>query len=161
MKKRFALPLLLLLASCSRPIALDNTPSVSPTPSITAPASITVDEFSLSQISGGGCGMTLWRPDRTANDRFIFFNGLQPQSMEMRINGQMMQFDRIQASGTEIYGQSTSQIFRSQNGFITVQVNVTLGKRGEIETVDIPEGSLRVLTDDSEITIPVVGNAGC
>ncbi|NJR65272.1 MAG: hypothetical protein HC772_08060 [Leptolyngbyaceae cyanobacterium CRU_2_3] len=72
-----------------------------------------------------------------------------------------MQFERIQSSGQSFYGQTTSQIFRSQDGTTTVQVRLSLGAVGEIESVAVKEGFIRVIKGDKEISIPVVGDAGC
>ena len=120
-----------------------------------------VGDFTLNQLSGAGCGMTLWQPKRSNNNRFIFFNGLQPNSMEMMIDGKMTKFRRIKATGQQFYGQKTSQTFRSQDGKTVVDVNVKLGAKGEIESVQIKQGTLRVTKNGQQTTIPVVGDAGC
>ncbi|HEY9640760.1 MAG TPA: hypothetical protein V6C57_09765, partial [Coleofasciculaceae cyanobacterium] len=160
------IPLLVLLASCSRSLVSEipvpetqpQTQTANPSP-LDVPT-LQVGELSLSQLSNRGCGMTLWRKDQRG-DRFLLFNGLQPNAMSMLINGKLVQFDRIQSSGQAFYGQTTSQIFRSQDGTTTAQVNVSLGKLGEIESVAVKAGFIRVIKGNQEITIPVVGDAGC
>jgi hypothetical protein len=172
MKNWIVVPLLILLASCGRSLISEipvpeiqkinsslNTSPLNASPS-QAPL-LQVGELSLSQLSNRGCGMALRRKDQNRSDRFLLFNGLQSNAMSMLINGKMVQFDRIQSSGQAFYGQATSQIFRSQDGAITAQVNVSLGELGEIESVAVKEGLIRVIKGDQEVTIPVVGDAGC
>jgi hypothetical protein len=162
----------LLISGCSLPVAQISTPTRSPevlkaaplvssslTPSTALPQ---VGEFTSSQLDAAGCGMTLWKSDRSVqDDRFLFFNGLQPDSMRMMLDGKWARFDRIQSSGQAFYGQTTSQIFRNQTGDVSVEVNVTLGAPGEIESVAIPSGTLRVIRAEQEVIIPIVGDAGC
>ncbi|MBW4563667.1 MAG: hypothetical protein KME32_21495 [Mojavia pulchra JT2-VF2] len=120
-----------------------------------------VGEFELEQISGRGCGMTLWKPNSANKNRFILFNGLNDNSMEMMINGKITKFNRVKANGKAFYGQKTFQTFRSQDGKITVDVAVKLGAKGEIETVAIKEGTVHVKQNQQKVKIPVVGDAGC
>jgi hypothetical protein len=120
-----------------------------------------VDEFKFNQITGHGCGMTLWKPISTNKNRYILFNGLTNNSMEMLVNGKITKFKRVKASGTAFYGQKTFQTFQSQNGKITVEVAVKLGAKGEIETVAIKEGTVTVRQNGQKVKIPVVGDAGC
>jgi hypothetical protein len=120
-----------------------------------------VGEFKLDQISGHGCGMTLWKPSSTNKNRFLLFNGLTNNSMEMMVNGKITKFHRVKANGQAFYGQKTLQIFRSRDGKITVDVAVKLGAKGEIETVAIKEGSVTVKQNGQKVKIPVVGDAGC
>lgn len=120
-----------------------------------------VNEFTLDQLSNSGCGMTLWNPDRASNDRFVFFNGVQPDTMEMMIDNEMIPFSRIDSSGEEFYGQQTSQTFRNEDGSITVDVEVDLGAPGEIESVEIDKGTIRVDNEGEQLVLPVVGDAGC
>ncbi|QIR39239.1 hypothetical protein HCG51_22690 [Tolypothrix sp. PCC 7910] len=120
-----------------------------------------VGEFKFAQISGHGCGMTLWKPSSANKNRYVLFNGLTKNSMEMMVNGKITKFNRVKASGTVFYGQQTFQTFRSQDGKITVDVAVKLGAKGEIETVAIKQGTVTVKQNGKKVTIPVVGDAGC
>lgn len=119
----------------------------------------------IAQLGAAGCGMTLWRPEEAAKGggdrRFIFLNGLEPDSMLMKLNGDVVRFRRTAASGNEFYGQQTSQTFVSQDGKTTVQVNVTLGQKGEIESVAIQSGTLRAEQGSARVEVPVMGDAGC
>lgn len=175
MKRLFGLALLtLMLVGCGErspstppvPVAPDaGEPSAAPSPTAATP-DVTIDEFTFAQIQGEGCGMALWKPDRTSRDRFIFFNvfdseGTQATTMEMMLNGTVVPFRRVAASGDAFYGQYTSQTFESQDGTYRVEVTVTLGERGEIENVAIADGTLRLTQNDAAIDIPVVGDAGC
>ncbi|CAN1208812.1 hypothetical protein TUMEXPCC7403_01225 [Tumidithrix helvetica PCC 7403] len=143
-----------------------------PTPVFALPPEI--GEFTLDQLfasGGGGCGMTLWKPNLTPrnSDRrnYIFFNGLNQDNnskrpMLMMLDGQIAKFRRIKARGSDFYGQKTFQTFQSLDGKIIVEVEVTLGKLGEIESVAIDKGVIRVKKiGEPAIVIPVVGDAGC
>ncbi|MBD2195883.1 MULTISPECIES: hypothetical protein [Calothrix] len=120
-----------------------------------------VEEFKFAQITGHGCGMTLWKPSSTNKNRYILFNGLTNNSMEMLVNGKITKFKRIKSTGTAFYGQKTFQTFQSPNGKIIVDVAVKLGAKGEIETVAIKEGTVTVQQNGKKVKIPVVGDAGC
>lgn len=121
----------------------------------------TVDEFTLDEITGQGCGMALWHPNRQTRDRFLFFSGLDTASMEMKLDGEIVQFRRTAARGTEFYGQKTFQAFISEDGDTKVSVEVELGRPGEIESVAIDAGILRVKQGEAAIELSVVGDAGC
>lgn len=154
----------LLLLSCSD--SLENpTEGTQPLPSSpintsSSTATPTINELKLEEISGG-CGMTLSKRDRAQDNSFVFFNGLDPDSMEMKINGEVMTFRRIDEAGEAFYGQYTSQTFANADGSMIVEVDVTLGEPGEIESVAIPEGTITVTQDGQSTTINVMGGAGC
>ena len=119
----------------------------------------------IEKLGAAGCGMTLWRPEAAAQGagdrRFILLNGLEADSMLMKLNGEVVRFRRTAASGNEFYGQQTSQTFVSPDGNTTVQANVTLGQTGEIESVAIQGGTLRVGRGSASVEVPVLGDAGC
>lgn len=156
-------------------IAQSSSPSAPPPPLPvessavpSGPSNVTnlaIDEFAFEEISGRGCGMSLWRPDRQTRDRYLFFNALNDElnenPMEMKLNGEIVRFRRTEASGTEFYGQTTSQTFVSEDGSTQVTAAVELGELGEIESVAIQSGTLRVSQSGQTIEIPVVGDAGC
>ncbi len=161
----------------SRPTASPaTTPTVvaSPSPPSAVGASspqtqaIAIGNFGFADIEAlgaAGCGMTLWLPEdatrRGGDRRFILLNGLEADSMVMKLNGEVVRFRRTAASGNEFYGQQTSQTFVSHDGNITAQVNVTLGQAGEIESVAIQGGTLRVAQGSASVEVPVLGDAGC
>lgn len=124
-------------------------------------ASFTVNELTIDQFKGRGCGMTLWKLSRKASDHFVFFNGIEPNSMEMSINGNLQKFTRIKGSGQQFYGQMTSQTFQNQNKTIIVEVNVELGKKVETEVTLISKGTIRVKRDKDVVSFAVRGDAGC
>lgn len=140
-------------------------PASTPPPPSTLP---TVDRFTLDDLfaqEGGGCGMTLWhRDDGLRSPGYLFFNGLaQPPADAvalMKLNGEFIRFRRIAASGDEFYGQHTSQVFASPDNAIQLQVDVTLGEPGEIESVSV-EGTLQLQQNGDMAEIPVLGDAGC
>ena len=132
-----------------------------PTSTSSATTTPTINEFKLEEISGAGCGMTLYKRDRAQDNLFVLFNGLDPDSMEMKINGEFMTFQRIDEAGEPFYGQYPSQTFTNSDGSMSVEVDVTLGEPGEIESVAIPEGTITVTQDGQSTTINVMGGAGC
>ncbi|GAB4478627.1 MAG: hypothetical protein OHK0037_40660 [Elainellaceae cyanobacterium] len=121
----------------------------------------TIGEFSLEENNLYGCGMALWKPDRTAQGQYVFFNGIEDGSMRMLIDDELVEFSRVDGSGQDFYGQQTTQTFRSADGMITASVTVALGEQGEIESVAIANGTIRVERDGATVEIPVVGDAGC
>jgi hypothetical protein len=152
MRKLIALFLPIAVFGCSLSV-LQSRPTVSP-------AAIEVGEFSRSQV-GSGCGMTLWKPERTPqDDRFVLFSRLNG-TMQMQIDGQLIKFDRIQSSGQAFYGQQTSQSYRSADGSTIVNVEVTPGEKGEIESVALPTGTIHISKNGQEAAIGVRGDAGC
>jgi hypothetical protein len=144
-------------APTSSPSPVPESPA-SPAASSPAIGTYTVDE--LFEAGSGGCGMTLWSSDASPQAGFLFFNGVDG-NMLMRVDGDLVWFTRTAASGDEFYGQQTSQTFVSEDGSITVTVEVTLGEPGEIESVAIPAGTLQVEQNGQILTLPVVGDAGC
>lgn len=124
-------------------------------------ASFTVDELTIDQFKGRGCGMTLWKLSRKSSDHFVFFNGIEPNTMEISINGNLQKFTRIKGSGQQFYGQMTSQTFQNKNKKITVDVNVELGKKVDTELTSISKGTIRVKRDKDVVSFAVRGDAGC
>ncbi len=165
----------------SRPTASPATTPAATTPTVASPSppsavgasppqeqAIAIGDFGfedIDKLGAAGCGMTLWHPEEAAKGggdrRFILLNGLEADSMLMRLNGDVVRFRRTAASGDDFYGQKTSQTFVSQDGTTTVRVNVALGKKGEIESVEIKDGTLRVEQESGAVELPVIGDAGC
>lgn len=138
-----------------------------PTDTVSPASSLEIGEFSLQEIydlNAGGCGMSLWRAEdtRPPGERgFVFINGIEENSMLMKINGDVMRFERTASSGEEFYGQYTSQTFFHGGTEATVNVDVSLGERGEIESVAISEGTIQLDMDGMMEEMAVVGDAGC
>lgn len=107
--KRFVLPFALLLTmgllgciESSQPESnTDSPPSPStvvkkadPPVNTTVPTlPIMVDTFTTDELfeaGGGGCGMSLWKPDsNTQQDGFLFFNGLDESPALMVFDGEI------------------------------------------------------------------------
>lgn len=156
MKQRLTAALVsLVLAGCGSAGNIGSNPE---TPTPPPPG---IGEFSLAEYDLYGCGMTLWNPDRATRDQYVFFNGIEDGSMRMLIDGELVEFSRVDGSGQDFYGQQTTQTFRSADGMITASVTVTLGEQGEIESVAIADGMIQVERDGATVEIPVVGDAGC
>jgi hypothetical protein len=119
----------------------------------------TMDE--LFDIGGGGCGMSLSKAGNNPPEGTLFFNGMDENSTLMKINGEWVKFQRTEATGEDFYGQKNSQTFVSEDGEIEVKVDVELGEKGEIESVEIPQGTLQIEQAGETVEIPVVGDAGC
>ncbi|MBD1914414.1 MULTISPECIES: hypothetical protein [Cyanophyceae] len=142
-----------------------SSPVSDPTSNPTLPV---IDRFTLDELfaqDGGGCGMTLWhRDDGLRSPEYLFFNGLAQPSADaialMKLDGEFIRFRRIAASGDEFYGQQTSQTFASPDNAMQLQVDVTLGEPGEIESVSV-EGTLQLQQNGEMTEIPVLGDAGC
>ncbi|MBD1875040.1 hypothetical protein H6F75_16255 [Nodosilinea sp. FACHB-131] len=142
-----------------------SSPVSDPTSNPTLPV---IDQFTLDELfaqDGGGCGMTLWhRDDGLRATGYLFFNGLAQPSTDavalMKLDGEFIRFRRIAASGDEFYGQQTSQTFASPDNAIELQVDVTQGDPGEIESVSV-EGTLQLQQNGEMTEIPVLGDAGC
>ncbi len=122
---------------------------------------VTIDSYTsgeLFAVDGGGCGMSL-KP--IGNDEFIFFNGIDDESMWMKLDGTMTQFRKTSASGEDFYGQSTTQSFTSIDEATQVDVSVQLGTEVGYEAVDVESGTLRLENAGEVVEIPVEGDAGC
>lgn len=119
----------------------------------------TIDE--LFDNGGGGCGMSLWKPGSNPREATVFFNGMDENSTLMKIDGEFVKFKRTEATGEDFYGQKNSQTFVSNDGTIKVKVDVELGKKGEIESIGISQGTLQIEQAGKTVEIPVVGDAGC
>jgi len=140
------------------------SPAVTPSPS----PSIELGTFGFDEIyeiGAAGCGMTLWTTEeavKPAGDRqFLLLSGMEENSTLMKIDGEIVRFQRTDSSGEAFYGQFASQTFRNEEEALTLQVDVTLGERGEIESVAIPEGTVRLEALSGTVEVPVVGDAGC
>ena len=120
----------------------------------------------LAAANEGGCGMTLLEPGTDYwQDGAYFFHGFSGEGKStpayIKLDGELVPFVLTSASGESFYGQQTTQIFESENGEITLEANVTLGGLGEIESVEITEGTLTLRSQDQTETVAVVGDAGC
>ncbi len=119
----------------------------------------TIDE--LMAVNSGGCGMSLQAKSAKGTRNFLFFNGISPNSMVMKINGKMTRFSLVEAMGNEFYGQKNFQTFISEDKKIEVRVAVIQGKIGKIESIDISTGVMLIKTTDSFQELEVTGDAGC
>ena len=115
----------------------------------------------LSEADEGGCGMSLWRAGESPrSDGILLFNGVEGMAL-MMFDDEFEKLDRTDASGEEFYGQQSQQTFETADGATTVRINVTLGEPGEIESVEISDGTLAVEAQGITTEIPVEGDAGC
>lgn len=129
---------------------------------------IEIGQFTLQEIydiGAAGCGMTLWNAadsSQAPGERgFLLVNGLDENSMLMKINGSVVRFQRTNFNGEAFYGQYASQTFQNSEQGIQVSADVVLGEQGEIESVSIPEGMLRIEMNGAMQEFAVVGDAGC
>ncbi|MEM8604165.1 MAG: hypothetical protein AAGF24_10065 [Cyanobacteria bacterium P01_H01_bin.121] len=123
-----------------------------------------VDTFTLNELfeqEAGGCGMSLMIPNADPGDGFLFTHGIDDAPALMKINGEWVNLQRTAASGEEFYGQQTSQTFVSDDGATTVDVNVSLGEPGEIESVSLTDAVLTVTRGEQVLELDVMGDAGC
>ena len=99
MLSRCSFPLILanffFLASCSSLKVNFTPPEASPTTQLISKDKF-IDTFTTDELfasGGGGCGMSLWSANNDMPTSFLFFNGLEPNSMMMKIRGKMTKFD--------------------------------------------------------------------
>ncbi|MGK7937063.1 MAG: hypothetical protein AB4206_14920 [Xenococcaceae cyanobacterium] len=131
----------------------------------TSTLSVEVGRFTTDELfeaGGGGCGMSLWKPETNPQkDGLLFFHGLEDAMSFMVFDGKMAKLNRTNSSGEDFYGQKTDQTFITEDNKITVEVKITPGAAGEIESVSIPSGTITVITEGQTQELPVVGDAGC
>ena len=154
---------ILLLTSCSTP-KTSFTPSDSPSTAQLISNTKIIDTFTTDELfaeGGGGCGMSLWKANNNMPMSFLLFNGLEPNSMMMKIRGKMTKFERTEAEGFDFHGQKTFQTFTNQEQKITVKVAVIRGEKGETESVAIASGVILIVTEKDLQEMAVKGDAGC
>ena len=120
----------------------------------------------LAAIDEGGCGMTLLEPGTDYwQDGAYFFRGFSDDGSSapayVKLSGELVPFDLTSASGEAFYGQQTMQTFESEDGTMTLEASVTLGALGEIESVEIADGTLTLKSQGQRKTVSVAGDAGC
>lgn len=115
----------------------------------------------LFEAGGGGCGMSLNTVDGNWQEGGLFFHGIEDEPAFMKIDGNLVQLTRTAAQGESFYGQRTEQTFTNSDGTFLVEVMVTLGEPGEIESVTIPEGMMMIDQGGTQVEFPVEGDAGC
>lgn len=111
------------------------------------------------------CGLFLTPPD----SRDVIFmmpetGSGQPSAMAaLNVEGQLVMLHRAEALGDPIGNVGFShQIFRSQDGSMTVVAKITGAPAAEGERVQIPEGELTVMMPGrATLKMPVSGAAGC
>lgn len=143
--------------------ASEATSDASPAAAIPAD-SVNIGRFGADELfaaGGGGCGMSLKPVDTSWQDGIIFFHGLENDSAFMVIDDTMVELTRTAAKGEAFYGQQTEQTFANGERSLLVEVAVTLGEPGEIESINIPEGLMIINQAGAEVEIPVEGDAGC
>ncbi|MBF2001010.1 MAG: hypothetical protein IGS38_09860 [Synechococcales cyanobacterium M58_A2018_015] len=157
--------------SASHSIASNSESASGVSVAMSSQEEVSLDTFSpeeLFQQGSGGCGMSLWRAgDDPRTDGMLFFNGLETGSNTtqatalIKLDGEFVRLQRTRASGEAFYGQAPVQIFRDASGEIQVEVMVKRGAAGEIESVGISKGLLRVKQLQHLVETAVVGDAGC
>ena len=119
----------------------------------------------LFAAGGGGCGMTLWEKGTNFRENGgLFFNGFSNTGdgeAFVMLDSELVPLTRTAASGEAFYGQQTSQTFEAKDGAVDVDVDVTLGEPGEIESVAISEGTVTIEAEGQTKELSVVGDAGC
>ncbi|MBE9102152.1 hypothetical protein [Vacuolonema iberomarrocanum] len=149
--------------------ATESSPVAQAPSNTVAAASVDIGGFTLDEIydlDAAGCGMTLWRAEAQSaapGDRlFVLVNGIEDNSMLMKLNGEVIRFRRTAQSGEEFYGQYEEQTFQNESGNATVKASIEKGSAmGEMESVSISSGTLTVTMAGATTNIPVIGDAGC
>ena len=142
---------------------LAEIPDVTPQEKANFPIKIgTFTTDRLFDAGGGGCGMSLWQAKTNPQQQgFLFFHGLEDAKALMVFDSKMTNLIRKSSQGKEFYGQKTEQVFITEDDKISVEVNVNFGAAGEIESVNIPSGTITVRAEDRIQQFSVVGDAGC
>jgi hypothetical protein len=125
---------------------------------------LTFDEIDLA-----GCGMTLWPAGSDPRaDGVYLFNGIEPPdgapegTMRMKVDGEVVKFQRTETAGDEYYGQFTQQTFESLEGGLSAEVGTEVVSEGPDPEVMGVEGTITVIdSDGQETTVEAVGDAGC
>ena len=142
---------------------LAEIPDVTPQEKANVPIKVgtfTTDE--LFDAGGGGCGMSLWQAKTNPQQEgFLFFHGLEDAKAFMAFDGKMTNLIRKTSQGKEFYGQKTEQVFVTEDEKISVKVKVSLDAEGEIESVNIPSGTITITAEDKTQEFSIVGDAGC
>lgn len=144
----------------------------SPTPEATTPpepeTSLEIGTFAFDEIDLAGCGMSLWPPDGDPREEGVYlFSGIADQdpnaegTMRMKIDGDIVKFERVSGAGDEFYGQFNQQTFASLEGEITAEVEAAITSEGPDPEVNGVEGTITVTSGEQEVTVEAVGDAGC
>jgi len=128
-----------------------------------------IGTFTFDEIDLAGCGMTLWAPGSDPRtDGVYLFNGIEASDgapegiMGMKIDGDVVKFQRTETAGDEFYGQFTQQTFESLEGDLTAEVGTEVVSEGPDPEVMGVEGTITVIdSDGQETTVEAVGDAGC
>jgi hypothetical protein len=128
-----------------------------------------IGTFTFDELDLAGCGMSLWAPGSDPRaDGVYLFNGIEPPSgapegtMRMKIDGDVVKFQRTETAGDEYYGQFTQQTFESLDGDLSAEVGTEVVSEGPDPEVMGVEGTITVINSDGqETTVEAVGDAGC
>lgn len=150
------------IAGTSQPTAVD---VVAPKP----PQQFELGLFTADELfaaGSGGCGMALAPAEEVLEDsatpgNILLFHSVDGSPMLMKINGKMVPFTLEEGRGEAFYGQTLSQTFSNAEMNLIAVVDVDLGEEGELESINIPSGSLQLQAGSDTIAIPVEGDAGC
>lgn len=141
-------------------------PAETPPPTAALP---TVGTLAFDEIDLFGCGLTLLAPGTDARaDGFYLFSGLPDESdptgsMRMKLDDEVVNFVRTETSGEALIGgQFTSQTFVSQDGQITVVVDITqTATQVDQEVLDIEGATIRIEQGGESLTVEATGDTGC
>jgi hypothetical protein len=128
-----------------------------------------IGTFLFDEIDVRGCGMTLRAPGSDPRaDGVYLFNvmesppGTPEATLRMRINGNIVSFQRTEGAGEEYYGQFDQQAFTSVDGDLTAEVNSEVTSRPENSEVFGVKGTITVIGPDGQTTsVEAIGDVGC
>lgn len=156
-------------APTAEPSPTAATPSPTPATAGTTPE---IGTFTLNELDLRGCGMTLYAPGSDPMQPQIYlFSGLvdpaiAPKtggSMRMKLDGALVKFTRTATSGEAVPGgQFTTQTFVSEDGSITVTVEIgTVTPGSDPEIHQITDAVLTVTRNGQTSRVEAIGDAGC
>jgi hypothetical protein len=127
-----------------------------------------IGTMTFDELDIAGCGMSLWAPgtDPRADGIYLFNSvelpdGAADGTMRMKLNSDVVKFQRTAGEGEEYYGQFNSQTFESLEGDWSADVTTEVTSEGPDPEVMGVEGTITVTGNGQEVTVEAVGDAGC
>ncbi len=155
------------LAACNANTG--STPEATDSPAAATETAPAIGTFSFDDIDIAGCGLSLWASgsDPRADGVYLFNamaspNGTAEATLRMKVDGDIVQFQRTDGAGEEYYGQFDRQTFESLDGGLTAEVNAEVTSRPENSEVWGVQGTITVInTDGQETSVEAIGDVGC
>ncbi|WP_416668278.1 hypothetical protein [Egbenema bharatensis] len=159
------------LAACYADTSSGDRPEPDETLSLaeTTESAPEIGTFTFDEIDIRGCGMTLRAAGSDPwTDGVYLFNGLESPNgtaeatLRMKIDGDIVQFQRTSGEGEEYYGQFDRQTFASLEEGLIAEVNSEVTSRPENSEVWGVKGTITVINaEGQETSVEAIGDVGC